>query len=365
MTDDAGNLSIDFLAGFTIFMIALIYVATLIPGLFIGLQSRTIDYDAVAYRTGVILAEDPGMPENPAWETLTDDNKADVLRFGLAMSKDTPNILSPQKVDRFFCSTWTSDDYRSRVIFGDYPYTYNISLKVDGEPAIRSAGDVKPDGYGYIRRVVKVKGTSNATIDNEKVSKYNYISHDNVTNDVFSIHINCTELLHNETIKNPIYQINPLKDQIRINITDMEKRGNKTLNPVTELTDITIYRTKPILSNPFPPLVPIRTFDSPYVDSDSVPVSNLPVVVNNNITMIFPPGFFSDFADDTTHLYVFLNFTHMTPDFTQSTPEDLYLNNTWKEGNTWNVSKSFEYDYNPANVTQPELKDGVLEVAVW
>ena len=41
-------------------MIAFIYVATLVPSLFIGLQSRTIDYDAVAYRTGVILVEDPG-----------------------------------------------------------------------------------------------------------------------------------------------------------------------------------------------------------------------------------------------------------------------------------------------------------------
>ena len=68
MIDDTANLSIDFLAGFTIFMIGFIYVATLIPGLLLGLQSSTIDYDAVAYRTGVILVEDPGFPvswENP------------------------------------------------------------------------------------------------------------------------------------------------------------------------------------------------------------------------------------------------------------------------------------------------------------
>lgn len=355
MTDDAGNLSIDFLAGFTIFMIALIYVATLIPGLFIGLESRSIDYDAVAYRTGVILTEDPGMPDNPAWETYPDENRDEVLRFGLAISKDHPNILIPQKVDRFFCSTWTSDEYRSKVIFGDYPYRYNVSLKITGDPVIHSVGEEKPDGYGYIRRVVKVKGTSNATVDDEKVVLYNYISTANVTNDVFSIHINCAELLDQ---RNPVYQINPVKDQIRINITGLENRGNKTLNPVTELTDITIYRTKPISTNPFPPLVPIRTFDTPYVDNDYVPVSSLPVIVNNTISMTFPPGFFSDFADDTTQLYIFLNFTH-------SSPEDLYLNNTWKEGNTWNVAKSFEYDYNPANVTQPDLKDGVLEVAVW
>ena len=40
MIDDTANLSIDFLAGFTIFMIAFIYVATLIPGLLLGLQGK-------------------------------------------------------------------------------------------------------------------------------------------------------------------------------------------------------------------------------------------------------------------------------------------------------------------------------------
>jgi len=69
MTDETGTLSIDFLAGFTIFLLALIWVLSMIPGLLIGLQSYTIDYDAVAYRTGVILVEDPGWPASPGWET--------------------------------------------------------------------------------------------------------------------------------------------------------------------------------------------------------------------------------------------------------------------------------------------------------
>ncbi len=70
MTSDSGNLSIDFLVGFTIFIIAFIWVVSMIPGLLIGLQSYTIDYDAVAYRTGVILVEDPGEPALPQvpWE---------------------------------------------------------------------------------------------------------------------------------------------------------------------------------------------------------------------------------------------------------------------------------------------------------
>jgi hypothetical protein len=358
MTDDAGNLSIDFLAGFTIFMIAFIYVATMIPGLFIGLQSRTIDYDAVAYRTGVILVEDPGMPYNPSWETQDDYHKDDVLRFGLALSKDTPGILSPSKVNRFFCTTWISDDYHSRAIFGDYPYQFNISFKKAGDTVAQTIGDETPDGYGSIRRVVKIKDPSNATIGKNTFDNNGYNSTANVTNDIFSIHINCTKLLN--TVTNPAYQINPLQDQITITVIDLDQMGNGTLyttKPTTQLSNVTIYRSKPISSDPSPPLVPVRTFDSPYVDN-TIPASGLPTPITDNVTLVFPPGFFTDMADETTQLYVFLNFTH-------SSAEDKYLNNTWKDGITWNTSKSFEYDYNTTHVTLPKLEDGVLEVAVW
>ena len=147
MIDDAGNLSIDFLAGFTIFMITLIYVATLIPTLFLGLQSSSIDYDAVAYRTGVILVEDPGMPYNPSWETLPNTSDSQILRFGLALSKDTPNILSPEKINRFFCSTEFvyPDDYQSRAVFGNYPYLFNISFQMAGSNVTQSVGDIVPE----------------------------------------------------------------------------------------------------------------------------------------------------------------------------------------------------------------------------
>ena len=47
-TDDAGQLSIDFIVGFTIFMIAFIIVVTMASGLLIGLSSKSIDYDSVA-----------------------------------------------------------------------------------------------------------------------------------------------------------------------------------------------------------------------------------------------------------------------------------------------------------------------------
>ena len=114
----SGNLSVDFLVGFTIFIVAFIWVATMIPGLLIGLNAYPIDYNAVAYRTGVILAEDrgaaalyrgrpvmaTGTARGTEWESLPD--KCDIARFGLAVSKDTPNILDENKVNRFFC--WTA-----------------------------------------------------------------------------------------------------------------------------------------------------------------------------------------------------------------------------------------------------------------
>ena len=202
MIDDTANLSIDFLVGFTIFIVAFIYVATLIPGLMLGLQSNTIDYNAVAYRTGVILVEDPGSPVS--WENngIYSDNyiQTNGIRFGLALSKDTPNILSQQKLNRFFCSTFVyPEDYRSRAVFGNYPYLFNISLQIAGNTITQSIGDVLPDGYGYVRRVVQLKGWSNATIGSSTIQALNYDNKTNVTTHSFFIQINSTDLLNNAT----------------------------------------------------------------------------------------------------------------------------------------------------------------------
>ena len=397
MTDDAGNLSIDFLAGFTIFMVAFIYVATLIPGLFIGLQSKSIDYDAVAYRTGVILAEDPGMPSNDpvyggGWEIIPDNNKEDVMRFGLALTKDTPNILSPYKIDRFFCSTWTSDDYRTKTIFGDYPYQFNISLKDTYANTIRSIGDPLPDGYGYSRRLVKIKEDSNVTINKAQIgiphpgypSEYNYTS--NASTQVFSIYFNYTHLTGDGPAGNaPAYQINPLSplaEGVIINITDLNHDSNPLLlkDPSTRvnLSDISIYRSRTLA-----PLhtihsifahVPVYITDIPspyslYVDGNAITSFSPPPEITNNISLIIPPGELSYFGaeDPNTWLNVTLKFN--LTDSAGNPREDWFLNSS---ASKYGV---FEYNYNPANnneanwnlanITQPSLHDGILEVAVW
>jgi len=346
MPDDGGNLSIDFLAGMTMFMIALIWIATMIPGLLIGLQSRSIDYDAVAYRTGVILVEDPGMPANPPWETKDDLQKDEIERFGLTISKETPNILKLSKVNRFFCSTSFSypDDYQQRVIFGDRPYRFNISLTTFDGLMKNSVGDIKPDGYGYIRRIVKLKYPSNATINAPDPNLRNSGIPNRVLTHVFSVNLNCKELISNET--NPAYQINPLRDQIMINITNLSMAHNMTYLPVPPaktLDSIKIYR-----QNPTQPLVQVRTVDDAYIDGGSS-LSAIPSGIIDNVSVIFPVGFFYGMANDNTQLYINYTFT--------LNQADNFFNNSF--------TSPYPYDYNPSRVTQPKLTEGVLEVAIW
>ena len=355
MTDDSGTLSIDFIAGFTIFLLAFIWVLSMIPGLLVNLQGYTIDYDAVAYRTGVILVEDPGYPVSPPWES---QQNFSVTRFGLAVSRDTPNILSQEKVERFFCATSVygsfsyPDDYHQRVIFGDYPYRFNISLlDVEGNK-LQSVGDVIPDGRGYIRRIVKIKGLSNATINESYIKSHAFINPDNnATSHDFSILVNNAKLREQ---RNPAYEIDPSRDQIMVNITDL--RSTLITDPANAnsvnitLTKINVYKVDAgVLSL-------VRTFNTPYIDGNSsttIPSSSSEV--RDNITLKFSPAFFDILNAGNAPVYINLSFNLSMP---LGTPyPSRFLNNTW--------SSPFEYNYNPANVTQPRLRDAMVEVAVW
>ncbi|MFZ1896875.1 hypothetical protein [Methanoregula sp.] len=380
MIDDTANLSIDFLAGFTIFMIAFIYVATLIPGLLLGLQGSTIDYSGVAYRTGVILVEDPGAPlswENPA---IYSDYyiRTNNIRFGLALSKDTPNILSAQKVNRFFCTTFVYPaDYRSRAVFGDYPYLFNISLQFVGSNTTQSIGDLTPNGYGYIRRVVQLKEWSNATIGSSTIKALKFNSTANATTHLFYIQVNPAELLDNATYPastNPIYQIDPWEDQITINLTDLNTLYLKgiTSKSTANLSEITILRAQQSQPFPNPSLSVVRDFSSGvnlsgvpplylYAYGNSTPVPSLPVNITNNLSLTFAPGFFYQMGnnniyqeDTTTQLYIRLTFKIQNPD---NSSGDWYLDNT-------NIGP-FDYNYNPTYVTQCGLLPGVMEISVW
>lgn len=367
MTDDSAILSVDFLVGFTIFILAFIWVATMVPGLFIGLQSYSIDYDAVAYRTGVILVEDPGAANpdaaNPLpWELQSD--KRDIVRFGLAVSRDTPRILNENKVNRFFCTTTFSypGDYKSRAIFGDYPYRFNITLFENDRNLYRSVGDIIPQNftYGFIRRDVKIRGYSNTTIGEAYLKAHKYNNTEALKNQKFTIIINNSYLLNdmpgNISNRNgdAVYRINPLQDRIMINLTNLDK----TRRPDLQGTPITVKLSKvEILCTAFnsiPPQQPttctLAGGNFTYV-TESEAAETPPVTIKDgNLSMVFSPGAFAGTPADES---IFINMTF------EVDPVQQYLNNTHRAANP------FSYDYSPANVTQPELRDAVLEVAVW
>lgn len=366
MTKDSGALSIDFIVGFTIFLIAFIWVVSLVPGLLINLQGFTIDYDAVAYRTGVILVEDPGDVTSQnftaPWESQSD--KDFIARFGLAISRDTPNILSQEKVDRFFCTTEFvyPGDYQDKAIFGEYPYRFNISLRDEERNLNRSVGDVLPDGYGYIRRLVKIKGVSNATIDQTShIPISNFKNPDqNVTMHTFSILVNTSEIY--TKITDPAYQIDPVADQIMINITNlnltMSSGSDTSTNPVN-LTNITIS------SNTINPLyystVPdtILLLDEKLVNLTATNIyetEKLPQRVNDSISLTLSPKYFQQqvyggLFDKSFYKPIYINLT-----FTLNS-NSTFLNNSY--------TVPFNYDYDAKNITQPQLRDAVVEVAVW
>jgi hypothetical protein len=351
MKNDNGNLSIDFLAGFTVFMIAFIWIATMIPGLLLGLTGRAIDYDAVAYRTGVILVEDPGMPVNPPWENKQDVQKDEIVRMGFSLTKDTPNLLSSVKVNRFFCSTVFTypDDYQEKVIFGDLSYRFNISVRSFDNRIDLSVGDIKPVGFGYIRRFVKIKQMSNATIDpgmytDQPMVACPVIPPPSITN-IFSVRLNMTRLLYEE--KRPPYQIDALREPITINITNI-RSGLTNPNTQIQLTSIRMFRL-----NPATPLSPVPPNQRAYIDGSLAPIAP-PVIVTNNISVNFTAGFFSAMATDQSQM--FINFTF---DLTNNCPGgDRFLNSTHE-------NRVYDYDYNYTRVTQPEMVPAVVEVAVW
>lgn len=364
MTDDTGAMSIDFLVGFTIFILAFIWVATMIPGLFLGIQSHTIDFDAVAYRTGVILVEDPG-DVNPSadasipWELQK--NKLNIARFGLAIAKDTPGILDETKVDRFFNTadfTYPAD-YQKRAIFGDYPYRFNISLQEAGKNTLRSVGDVVPEYYQYgsIRRAVKIRSGSNATIGKTLIEAHDFNNTEDVQNHRFSIMINTSSLLFDDmgSVERPTgdaaYRINPLRDRIIINITDLEesRAPDKKGSPLSmSVSNVQFYTRSYGESTLDPFIIPAASYSSfLYLDGETKSTPPTPPF-SNGISMVFEPGFFLAAGTDDT---IFINLTF------EVVPEQQFLNNTH--------TQPFMYDYNKVNVTQPELTDAVMEVAVW
>ncbi len=345
-------MSLDFLVGFTIFMLALIMVVSMVPGLLAGLESSGIDYDAVAYRTGVILVEDPGWPVYPPWEMNDEVHKDEIQRMGLAVSKETPNILLSTKVDAFFNdSFFTPDDYRSKVIFGDIPYSYNFSLNTshpDGSYDLKQVGDPLPPGYGYIRRVVKIKEPGVAVINGTTFApQYTSLS----SNQEFIARLNFSKLL--DPSVGAAYRIDPRTEPVNVTITNFGAYRNVTcpLSDNATLKTVTFWKKDP--TRPIPQFTKIPfSYDVPDSDLytlflDGVSKNLTPgVEVDENISLVLKPAATSLFTlDQNSILDIRFNFDD--------------------DPMRTNITGIHHYDYNMTNVTRPDLKAGVMEVAIW
>ena len=305
-TDESGLLSIDFIAGFTIFMVAFIFVVTMASGLLVGLSSKSIDYDAVAYRTGVILAEDPGWEATDKnkpttnWEQVDQYHTDKIVRLGLALDKLTPNILSNAKVTRFFSQPGTylsydNGDYNTKLVFGDYPYKFNISLwdvaNSRSYNNISPIGDPVPNDYGYIKRVVKIRQPGYANIDGTNVATP-WIGQSN-----FTINIDMDEIYHT-TLTSPEYQPDPLQEGINISIFNLNST-TPALGGKINITNIQLVKDGTII----PPDLKFS------VNNDATQISSFADIGNNTVHIALDPAYLRAIeADEYTKLQIIINF---------------------------------------------------------
>ncbi|MDD3070775.1 MAG: hypothetical protein PHX88_06225 [Methanoculleus horonobensis] len=342
-------MSLDFLTGFTIFMLALIMVVSMVPGLLAGLQSSGIDYDAVAYRTGVILAEDPGWPVYPPWEMKTEAYKDEINRMGLAASKETPNILLSTKVNAFFNDTFfTEDDYRGKAIFGDIPYSYNFSLRSADGTYNNTTGGTPPSGHGYIRRAVKIKEPSTAVINGSFAPQYT----SSTSNQEFIVRLNFSQLL--DPSVDPAYRIDPRIEPVNITITDFDDYLNVTHSATSAtLKSVTFWKMDPTAPMPRFTRIPF-SYNTEDPDLYTLSLNRTPISlappggaeVSENITLVLKPAATSIFTlDQNSILDIRFNFDDDPPQT--------------------HITGIHHYDYNQTNVTRFDLKPAVLEVAIW
>ena len=192
LKDERGQMSIDFLAGLSLFMLTLLFLVHFIPGMFVPFQSETIDLSSVSYRTSVILVEDPGWWDNgtiPAedWENHNDS----VRRVGLAIDKEHPNMLNMSKIDVFENETLINDTvlieslglYRNisgNVIY----YGYNITLRGLNGTIMAARGETSPE-YGDVssmKRLVRTEvgeiaiadGNLSSPVPASRIANINY-----------------------------------------------------------------------------------------------------------------------------------------------------------------------------------------------
>jgi hypothetical protein len=136
------------------------------------------------------------------------------------------------------------------------------------------------------------------------------------------------------------------------------------------LTNIKIYKLDAgVYSN-----VPLPASNNPYIDGSNVRLLSLPTPVTDNVTLKFTPYFFDQMKAQNSQIFIamrfdvspacrFLNNTQALPDYDNLDGIATFYNPVTKVQNM--NTTPFDYDYNSTKVTQPKLRDAILEVAVW
>lgn len=189
MSDDGGQIGIDFLLGISIFMLTLAFMVQFIPGLFASSSSGGSSLSSVAYRTASILVEDPGWWSNNThngtnWENHTEN----IRRLGLARDTTTSTrltdevnflarlkILSMMELDREEITTRLG--LYDNVSGAHVEYGYNITITENSAPLLLNGtratfGETPPvaaDIY-KVTRVVLVETGSVACFDADELT---------------------------------------------------------------------------------------------------------------------------------------------------------------------------------------------------
>ncbi|MHC1625863.1 MAG: hypothetical protein ACXQTG_06400 [Methanoculleaceae archaeon] len=290
---EEAQMSLDLLVGVSIFLLAFLIAATMAPGLYAGLNDPVVDYSAVAYRTGVILAEDTGEP--PSWQNLGQDYLYRIERFGLAVDRQSPGILGMEKIERFFDPSLFSypEDYRSRLIFGSTPYRFNISLLDLDEDRLWTAGGPRPRRYGYIRKVVSISRPGSFEIGAEP--EFNATVSPDVT-ESFTVAFNGTELL--DPAIPAAYRIDPLNRPVWINITSISgylNNSDTNPSPLAEggsWTEATLSSVRFLIDGSPVPFPYAEIENGSYLFLvDGTPANLSPQVpVNESLRLLIRPG---------------------------------------------------------------------------
>jgi len=329
-------------------------VINIVPGLFVGIKGADIDYDAVAYRTSVILMEDPGSPSDPGWEYLESSDKSDIERFGLSLSSESPAILSEKKVTGFFNQgnfEFTDGDYRDLAIFGEIDYNFNISLKVTDGPVYYAGSPVPGTGYGYMRRLGLIRNTPSAEID---CGEYNTSTVDVNTTSVntgISFLFDYDEIINAEI---PVeYRINPLSESAAFDIMNFSSSLNISDVSSVKLTKVRYYKDGslvPLNYDRFENDTYLFSVDGVnYTMGSDLSADDIDLLNSDNISyLMFPPTPFSSQAD--SELKVVMNITY---EFSGNSHDHSY------------ISGDFVYGYGYDYVAEPYLTPVVLEVAIW